>query len=272
MPRARLLLAILLMFPLLGAGYPVPAGTRRIIAGRCITGEGKAPQAGRISFRPDDRAQTFLEAWSTPLDAEGRYRIELVDASQRSLGTGEMVTSRAAGRLRFEVLAPGYRAEAGVVATPPGTAPLTCDVRLTAQAWRQTEWQLVDAAGRPVTDGEVSQKMAGGKEWAHLRTDTNGLCRVSNPPGRGYGITAWRPGSVLTSVGAMGTTERTASGHRADPRADPRSSRRSRRSTGGRPPDRSPGRDGRRGRRSRGPAAVHPAPILEDRGPSHDRP
>ena len=207
MPSSRLLLAISLMFPLLGAEDPLPAGARRIIAGRCITAEGKAPQAGRISFRPDDRFQTFPEAWSAPLDAEGHYRIELVDAAQRSLATGEMVTSQAAGPLRFELLAPGYRAETGVVATSPGTAPLTCDVRLTAEAWRETEWQLVDVAGRPVTDGEVIQEMAGRKEWAHLRTDTDGLCRTSNPPGRVYRITAWRQGSVQTNVDVMGTAD-----------------------------------------------------------------
>lgn len=206
MPRTWLLLAVL-MFPLLGADDPMSARARRIIAGRCVTRDGQSPQAGRIFFRPDDRAQVFLAAWSTPLDAEGRYRIELVDAVQRSLVTGERVTSRAAGPLRFEVLAPGYRAEVGVVATPPGTDPLTCEVRLTAEAWRETEWQLVDEAGRPVADGEVTQEMAASKEWMHLRTDTNGLCRVSSPPGRGYGITAWRPGSVLTSVVAMGTAD-----------------------------------------------------------------
>ncbi len=118
-----------------------------------------------------------------------------------------MITARASGPLRFEVLAPGYRAESGVVATPPGAGPLTCDVRLRAEAWRETEYQLVDAADRPVTDGEVIQQMSGIREWAHLRTDANGLCRVSNPPGKVYVITAWRPGSVQTSVTAMGTTD-----------------------------------------------------------------
>ena len=48
--------------------------------------------------------------------------------------------------------------------------------------------------------------MAGSKEWTHLRTDTNGLCRVSNPPGQKCKITAWRSGRSAPSSASIGTT------------------------------------------------------------------
>ncbi len=196
---------LLLVGSNIGADDQPPA--KRLITGRCIAPEGQSVVGGRIYFRPDDREHRFLEAWSAPLDAEGCYRVELTNAEQRSMATGEMVTSRADGPLRFEMLAPGFRAELGVVATIPGMAPLVHDVQLTTERWRETEFQLIDSAGKPVADGEVTQEMAASKEFVHLRTDANGRCRVTNPSGRVYSIAAWGPGSSRTNFTMAGTSD-----------------------------------------------------------------
>jgi RNA polymerase sigma factor (sigma-70 family) len=171
----------------------------RVIQGRVTDAQGQPVRDGRVMFAPPTPMASLDESSTAVTDANGRFRIEL---AAFHLGSD---TLPATGPLRYLVLAPSFRGEAGKV--DAGVATATLNIRLSAEAWRTTELQLVDRDGKPVASADVALQMAGGFTWSRETSDAQGRCIVKSAPGQGFAISIKRDGYLTTRFGSQATAD-----------------------------------------------------------------
>jgi hypothetical protein len=177
----------------------VNSPTTRVIEGRVTDAQGRPVREGKVMFAPQTPPVPFSEAGTSAIDARGHYRIELSGfphGSRLLLSTGPV---------RFLVLAPGFRGGVGKV--DAGTGPATVDVRLSAEAWRESEIVLVDRDGKPVVGAELTLQMGGTVTWSREMSDADGRCRLKSAPGQPFEISVRREGYLPTVFNSRATAD-----------------------------------------------------------------
>ncbi|WP_165073023.1 TlpA family protein disulfide reductase [Paludisphaera rhizosphaerae] len=148
-------------------------------------------------------AGDFSKETTTKLGPDGRYRIEFQDA----LFASQIPPASLA--LRYIMAAPGFRVEEGRPTV--GSESVALDLRLTPEAWKTTAFKFVDRRSQPVGGADVQVQLAGRIDWTLLQTDPEGRCRVSMPPGIGFGMNVssrnYLPISFSFRASADGPTE-----------------------------------------------------------------
>jgi thiol-disulfide isomerase/thioredoxin len=136
----------------------------RVVEGTVLDPERKPVEGARVFFTEPDRGFGFDKDATATTDGHGRYRADL----------GAFPWSRSA--MQMLLLAPGFQIAERTVA--PGVGRTRMDVDLVAQPWKPLQVRLQDGAGRPVAGVDVNCSV-GGVSWARLKTDAEGLCRIS---------------------------------------------------------------------------------------------
>ncbi len=177
-------------------GGPAAQPAKRVVEGRVTDTNGNPVREGKVMFGPQDPPLPFRDSTAVAIDAQGHYRIEL---AAFTLGTRSRPATDA---LRYLVLVPGYRSEAGRVAA--GRGPGKVDVQLKPREWRTTEITLVDRDEKPVPGASVSLRYEF-TVWSRQTSDAQGRCLVKSAPDVAFGIKVEKEGYLPTELATRAT-------------------------------------------------------------------